>query len=111
MVYHRTCGRAFYPEQSVVAMKTTVLVDDRIGSGNMVGLLRHWSVPVDCVRLDFGDAAFIGNGPDGPTRIGIEIKAVKDAVSCMVDGRFASQQLPGLVSEYDKVWMLVEGPY
>lgn len=88
-----------------------ILVDERVGSGNMVGLLRHWSVPVDCVRLDYGDAAFIGNGPTGPIRIGIEIKAVRDAVACMIDGRFASRQLPGLVEEYEKVWLLVEGPY
>jgi len=41
--------------------------------------------------------------------IGIEIKTVKDALSCVVSGRFAGHQLPGLVKEYDVVYFIIEG--
>lgn len=88
-----------------------IYVDDRIGSADLIGHLRHWHVPCQLARLDFGDAAFGGNGPDGPVSIGIEIKKVHDALNCMADGRFAGHQLPGLVQDYDRVWMVVEGWY
>jgi ERCC4-type nuclease len=62
-------------------------------------------------RLEYGDAAFIGNGPKGPCPIGVEIKAVRDALNCILDGRFAGHQLPGLVRMYERVWMVVEGDW
>lgn len=88
-----------------------ILVDDRIGSADLVGHLRHWSVPCAMERLTFGDACFVGNGPNGPVSVGIEIKRIHDALTCMGDGRFAGHQLPGLVATYDRVWLVLEGLY
>ena len=88
-----------------------ILVDDRIGSADLIGHLRHWGVPCELTRLEYGDACFDGNGPTGPIYCGIEIKKVHDALSCMGDGRFAGRQLPGLISSYDRVWLFVEGHY
>jgi len=88
-----------------------ILVDDRIGSADLIGHLRHWGVACEMERLTFGDAAFAGNGKDGPVAIGVEVKKVHDALNCMGDGRFAGHQLPGLVATYDRVWLVVEGLY
>jgi len=88
-----------------------VLVDDRTGSIDIAGHLTHWHVPNAIVRLDFGDVAFEGNGPDGSVTIGVEIKRYHDALNCMGDGRFAGHQLPGLVQAYYKIWLVVEGWY
>lgn len=77
----------------------------------MLGYLRFWRIPCQLTRLDFGDAAFVGNGPDGDTSVAIEIKEVHDALSCIGDGRFAGHQLPGLLSVYDRVWLVVEGRF
>ena len=88
-----------------------ISIDDRIGSGDLAGHLRHWHVPCEVVRLEFGDAAFTGNGPRGPIAVGVEVKKVPDALNCMRDGRFAGHQLPGLVRTYDRVWLILEGRY
>jgi ERCC4-type nuclease len=76
-----------------------------------MGHLRHWSVPCELTRLEYGDAMFTGNGESGPIYCGVEIKKVHDALACMGDGRFAGRQLPGLVSHYDRVWLFIEGKY
>lgn len=86
-----------------------ILVDNRTGSKDLAGYLRHWGVSCEVTRLDYGDAAFPGNGPQGPLYIGIEIKAITDALSCMTDGRFSGHQLPGLVRTYDRTWLVLEG--
>lgn len=86
-----------------------ILVDDRVGSVDLAGHLRHWGVRCEVTRLEFGDACFMGNGPRGLMPVGIEIKTVRDALSCMVDGRFSGHQLPGLVRTYEKVWLVLEG--
>lgn len=88
-----------------------IYVDSRTGSASLMGHLRHWHVPCELAQLEFGDASFVGHGKDGPIHVGIEIKAVHDALNCMQDGRFAGHQLPGLVNGFDKVWLVVEGHY
>lgn len=90
-----------------------ILVDERTGSADLIGHLRHWHVPCEMGRLEYGDACFVGNGSAGPNTVacGIEIKKVHDALNCMSDGRFSGRQLPGLVSTYDRVWLFIEGWY
>ncbi len=88
-----------------------ILVDDRVGSADLIGYLRHWTVPCEMDRLEFGDACFVGNGRNGPVSVGIEVKKVHDALQCMTDGRFAGHQLPGLVNTYDRVWVVLEGKF
>lgn len=59
--------------------------------------------------LEYGDLAFTGNGPRGDITIGVEVKKLNDALACMVDGRFTGHQVPGLIQQYDKAYLLVEG--
>lgn len=86
-------------------------LDDRVGSGDLTVYFKRWCIPHQLCRLEYGDAAFTGNGPNGPIEIGIEIKRIKDALNCMTGGRFAGHQLPGLRKAYRYIWLVVEGQY
>ena len=91
-----------------------LLVDERIGSRDLLGPLNRYGVPADLAHLDFGDFAFIGKGIDGAdVFIGIELKESRDVVSSMLGGRFAGHQLYGLAMDehkiYDRAWLLTEG--
>jgi ERCC4-type nuclease len=88
-----------------------IFVDTRAGSSGLISHLRHWGVPVEGSRLEYGDAAFGGNGSSGPVTVAIELKKVHDALSCMENGRFAGHQLPGLLQNYDRIWFVLEGTY
>lgn len=87
-----------------------ILVDRRIGSGDLIDLLPTGLALLDTLR--FGDVAFLGQGPNStPVRIGIELKALGDACASIRSGRFAGHQLPGLLQDYDRVYVVVEGMY
>src|SRR5438067_1940584 len=88
-----------------------ILIDDRAGSANLVPLL-----PPDItrkVRLDSGDVAFFGFGPEGPYTypIGIEYKTAQEALQCMQSGRLTGIQLPKMAALYKRVYVIVEGRY
>lgn len=82
-----------------------VLIDDRVGSRELVDLISNSIL----VHLDYGDAAFEGNGPDGSIKIGVERKALGDLVQSISSGRLSGYQLPGLLEVYQKVYLIVEG--
>ena len=83
-----------------------IYVDDRIGSRELVGRLQ----PACLKRLEYGDFAFKGKGPQGRSlRVGIERKTVTDLIQSMCTGRLSGHQLPGLLDTYDVVYLLVEG--
>ena len=86
-----------------------ILVDDRVGSRELMRYLPPQLA--ELTRLQFGDAMFLGNGPDGPLHIGVEVKAIGDMLKSIVDGRFAGHQLPGLLRDFHVVYLIVEGKY
>lgn len=89
-----------------------IYVDPRIGSGDLAPLLSSLGCPVEVQHLDFADCMFLGNGPDGaPTPIGVEVKKLNDVLQCITSGRFLGHQLPGLLRDYEHVWLVVEGLY
>jgi ERCC4-type nuclease len=81
----------------------TILVDDRVGSRHYADLIGN-SIAL-LTRLEYGDAAWDGGGHS----IGVEIKKLSDAVSCMYTGRLVDHQLPGMASAYDVRYLVVEG--
>ena len=82
-------------------------LDDRVGA---VELARHLPPHLTQIqRLQFGDARFFGQGPEGPIPVGIERKRIGDLVSSMQDGRLSGHQLVGMLSRYQVVYLLVEG--
>lgn len=86
------------------------LVDERIGSRDLLTPLIHSGVPAELAHLDFGDFAFFGRGQDDiDIMIGIELKESRDLIASMRSDRFAGHQLPGLQSTYDRAWLITEG--
>ncbi len=87
-----------------------ILVDDRQGSQHLAKPLEKAGCPVTLGRLEYADVAFAGIGPDGdPISVGIEIKTIGEMVRDLITPRFSGHQLPGLLSSYDEVYLLVEG--
>ncbi len=87
-----------------------VSIDPRVGSGDLVGPLKQLGIPAEHKQLPYGDAQVVGRGPgDRPVLIGVEIKAIGDLLSCIVDKRFVGGQLGGLLQSYEIVFLLIEG--
>lgn len=87
-------------------------IDPRIGSGDLYPKLKKLGVKCQLEKMEYGDAAIVGNGPKGmPVPVGVEIKALGDLLSCITDSRFIGHQLPGLLEAYRYVWLVVEGQY
>lgn len=85
-----------------------IIIDDRAGSADL-----HSCMPAgvsELGHLEFGDCAWVGSGPGGrPVPVGVEYKRLSDVLKCIVDGRFAGHQLPGLIRDYKFVYLVVEG--
>ena len=85
-------------------------VDDRVGSREFVDPLRsQYKLKVVEKRLSFGDFAFVGNGPSGPLKLAVERKTFGDLCGSLMKNRLSSHQVPGMLDDYDMVWILVEG--
>ncbi len=85
-----------------------ILVDDRAGSKEMA---RHIKGSKLC-RLPFGDISFMGRGPDErPIPVGVEVKSLLDVLKCVCDGRFAAHQLPGMLSSFEVLYLVIHGVY
>lgn len=95
--------------KSTPRSKAKVEVDSRVGSKQLLPLLKKLHVPAVSARLEYGDAAMDGNGPEGEVRVGVERKTIYDLLSSIGSGRLSAHQLPGLVKEYDYRWIVVEG--
>lgn len=70
--------------------------------------LAQYIAEAQVTTLEFGDAAVLGYGDQ---LIGVERKRVGDLLRVIADGRFVSEQLPGLVNAYSRVYLLVEGEW
>lgn len=85
-----------------------IQIDRRTGSAHLTGLLKAMQVPCELTTLDYGDAAFVGRGPDDrPVAVGIEVKRIAELLTDRE--RFTGHQLPGLLANYEAVWLIVQG--
>jgi len=84
-----------------------IVIDNRKGSGELIKYFPASLAYLD--TLDFADFVFIGNGPSGPVTIGVERKVMSDLISSMTSGRLSGHQLPGLLSTYNYIWIIIEG--
>lgn len=96
-------------------------IDPRVGASkdvtrseraaDMIAGLKRRGVDAALEFMRYGDAAFIGNGPEGrAVSVGVELKTIGDLARCMFDGRLVAGQLPGMVNTYELCWLIVEGP-
>jgi len=85
-----------------------ILIDDRIGSAELLAHLPKGVAQLS--RLQYGDAAFQGKGPDGvPWWIGVERKTIHDFIDSFTSGRLQGNQIPGMCNSYNKCYLLLEG--
>lgn len=87
------------------------VLDDR--ETDILPFLRRHDVPVAIQRLEFGDAHWCGNGPAGPLTVmyAVERKKIRDLVNGMRDRRLSGHQLRGMRRTYDRIALVVEGPW
>ncbi len=93
-----------------------LLLDERIGSKDLIRPLLLAGVPAELAHLDFADLAFVGRGlNDEPLTIGIELKRIRrgehghtDLIQSLQSDRFAGHQLVGMQA-YDRAWLVTEG--
>jgi len=85
-----------------------ISIDERIGSRD---LIKHMPKNMGALsRMEFGDAAFIGRGPDeSPVLVGIERKRIHDLLDSLSTGRLSGHQLPGMINSYNIVYLVIEG--
>lgn len=86
-----------------------ILIDPREGSKELADPLSRMGLPVRLERMEYGDVAFIGRGPEEDLGIGIEYKSVSDLLQSWHDGRLLGHQLPGMLQSYSISYLLVEG--
>ena len=89
-------------------MSCPLYIDDRAGSKDLMQYLPPES---ELMRMEFGDALIIGNGPTGPVTVGVEVKSIHDLLQSASTGRLAGHQLPGMLASFDVPWLLIYGPY
>lgn len=75
----------------------------------MVSIIRRIGLEADIFRLEYGDACFEGNGPNGTIAVGIERKTLHDMLNCIEDARYAAYQRPGMMQLYSKSFLFIEG--
>lgn len=85
-----------------------ILLDDRVGSIELLPLFRPFGIDVETTRLDSADAAFMGYGAQGDCMIGIERKRITDLIQSMREKRLSGFQLPKLLADYEHVFLLIE---
>jgi len=93
-----------------------IFLDPRVGSKHLVPLFEKLGLKqgddFDVTTMEFGDVAFLGNGPRGPVRVGIEVKGGRggsDFLSSMQSDRLAGHQAVGLGEHYERRYLIIEG--
>lgn len=88
-----------------------MIVDRR--EQDIIPYLRRHDLPLQVTELDYGDAHWCGNGPDGPMTVmyAVERKKIRDLVNGMRDRRLSGHQLLGMRRLYDRLALVVEGPW
>jgi len=86
-----------------------ILIDSRSGSIDLPKLF-----PANIVKVIDNlpaDIVIPGIGKDGKrVTVGIEHKKISDILQCIVNGRFAGQQLPTMLEGCgEEIWLLIEG--
>ena len=88
-----------------------LLIDPRVGSGELAPYFRPLGIDTSIQQMDFGDFAHYGNGPEGLVLIGYERKRLGDMVQSMRSNRLTGHQLPGLLEMYHHATIIVEGEW
>lgn len=89
-----------------------ILVDPRVGSGDLLdGIKARVNGNAQLMQLSSADVCWMGNGPNGDVAVGLERKQIADMMASIRSDRYAGLQLKRMSSEYDVVYLLIEGLY
>jgi ERCC4-type nuclease len=88
----------------------SVLIANDVGSKDLIEYPPFDKCGELC-DLTSGDVCFIGNGPDGPVTVGVELKNVEDLVSSTDNGRLQGTQFRRMLTEYQVIWLLYYGRF
>lgn len=115
-------AEAVQPLQPTQPIRSTVpvLVDDRVGSKELVPIFNKAGIATKLCRLDSADFAFEGQGPlsgpwsggeaeHGPFMLGFERKTVPDYIESLQKGRVI-EQLARMQKAYARCYVIIEGP-
>lgn len=88
----------------------SILIDDRAGSRD---LITHapLNTTAELCRLTAADICIMGNGPSSIVSVGVEFKSLGDLIASMNNGRLQETQIPGMLREFDCLWLLTYGSY
>lgn len=87
-----------------------IALDNRAGSKDLFKPLAKLGLPVELMRLDSGDVAFIGRGEGGvPVHVGVEYKKFPELISSLRDDRLAGHQLLKMQEAFDFNYLLIQG--
>lgn len=86
-----------------------ILVDERVGSRELLQGLRGLGIDADLAGKLDADFQFTGEGPTGAILVGIERKEIQDLLNSKRDHRLAGHQLGPMTDAYDRVYVIVEG--
>lgn len=90
----------------------TLQLDSRAGSRDLYApLATILGSKVQMCTLQSGDAAWVGNGPDGPTLVGCEVKSIRDLINSKNEGRLSGVQLVNMANHYEYVYLLIVGEW
>ncbi len=73
--------------------------------------IRKQHVDVTEQRLEWGDACFTGNGPDGHILVGVERKRLHDMMACIETKRYGAKQRVGMQQLYGLSVLVIEGDW
>jgi ERCC4-type nuclease len=105
-----TCSSKQIRQRKSGLPMSSLYVDYREGSHDLVAPLTALGLMVEEVTLDSGDVSFIGRGEgDAPVHVGVEFKKLAEAVSSMRSGRLQGEQAPAMMRAYDFRYLLIEG--
>jgi len=86
-----------------------IRLDYRTGSWELARLFEPFGIRPQRSKLDYGDADFVGHGPNGECAVVVERKTIHDLVASMQSKRLSGHQLPGMAEQYDYCYLIVEG--
>lgn len=102
--------------RSVAYSPPPLLIDDRVGSKEILGVLPPAVRPrARLERLEFADVAWVGRGAqtaegkEEAVAVGLERKVIRDLLQSMTTGRLSGHQLVGMRQQYRVIYLLVEG--
>lgn len=88
----------------------TLYIDTAVGSKELEPLIRRRGVKCELYPRLPADFALIGCGKNGADwKIGVERKTLGDLGSSLLMNRLFGTQLPRMIEEYDRIWLIVEG--